>query len=105
MFKQHGLTCATKRAARLRDIRKAIDAGCPVLVTLHSGTHYAVIYGYSPSHIYVVDPSVLVNVWCRLLKEDFKAQWDKWCMVVLNAVRISPCAPAEEHFRSGKSRV
>ena len=55
MLKQYGLRCGLKRSAKLRDIRKAIDSGCPVLVTMYEGAHYATVYGYSETHVYVVD--------------------------------------------------
>ena len=71
-----------KRSARLRDIKKAIDSGCPALVTMYEGAHWAVVYGYSESHVYVVDSWVLSHVWCRVAKEKFREQLDKWMMFV-----------------------
>jgi len=55
VLKQYGLSYGVKKSAKLRDIRKAIDSGFPVLVTMYDGAHWAVVYGYSGSYVYVVE--------------------------------------------------
>jgi ABC-type bacteriocin/lantibiotic exporter with double-glycine peptidase domain len=82
VLKRYGLKCDVERAAKLRDIRKAINGGCPVLVTMYEGAHWSVVYGYSKTHVYVVDSWIPSNVWCRVAKEKFREEWDKWVMVV-----------------------
>jgi hypothetical protein len=68
--------------ARLRDIRKAIDKGCPVLVSFSNDEHWAVVYGYSRRSVFVADPSITKNLRCRLSKARFVRQWDRWMMAV-----------------------
>lgn len=82
VFRKHGLTAHVIAKANLRDLRKAIDANHPALISTLEGEHWSVVYGYSPTHIYVCDPSLMVNVWCRISKSEFAEQWDRWCMVV-----------------------
>jgi ABC-type bacteriocin/lantibiotic exporter with double-glycine peptidase domain len=82
VLKQYGLKCDVKRDAKLRDITKAIDSGCPILITMHDGAHHSVVYGYSDSHVYVVDSWIPSNVWVRVKKEEFRKQWDHWMMFV-----------------------
>jgi hypothetical protein len=58
VLKRYGLAFQTLRKPGLRDLKAAIDDGCPILITLNDGEHYAVVYGYSSSHIFVSNPSL-----------------------------------------------
>ncbi len=46
------------------------------------GGHDAVVNGYSPTHIYVADSWLMINVWCRISKERLRERWDRRMMVV-----------------------
>jgi ABC-type bacteriocin/lantibiotic exporter with double-glycine peptidase domain len=82
VLKQCGLRCDVRRSAKLRDIREAVDRGRPVLITMHEGAHWAVAYGYSGAHVYLVDSWVPSNIWCRVSNSRFRDQWDNWMIVV-----------------------
>ena len=40
------------------DLKSAIDEGHPVLISTHKWFHYSVVYGYSDSHYFVMNPSL-----------------------------------------------
>jgi len=82
VFKKYGLKVRIIRRAKMKHLISAIDAECPVLISTLNGGHWAVVYGYSQSHIYLCDPSLITNLWCRIPKEEFQEQWDNWGMVV-----------------------
>jgi len=79
VFRQYNLKCR-----RLRDLKTAIKNGCPVLVTLYDAEHYAVVYGYSATHIWVMNSSLdftedgVGSLGCAVRKDRFKKIWDKW---------------------------
>jgi predicted double-glycine peptidase len=79
VFRQYNLKCR-----RLRDLRTAINNGHPVLVTLYNSEHYAVIYGVSSSHIFVMNSSLdftkdgVGSLGCAVCKDRFRKIWDRW---------------------------
>jgi ABC-type bacteriocin/lantibiotic exporter with double-glycine peptidase domain len=87
VLNRYGLVCRTLRKPGLRDLKAAIDDDCPVLVSLYDGSHYAVIYGYSSSHIFVSNPSLNVltgygSIRCAIPNAEFRKVWDKWAVVL-----------------------
>jgi predicted double-glycine peptidase len=58
VLRKHGLKVHVNADMGLRDLRKAINAGSPVLVSLYDGWHYSVVYGYSDKYIFVMNPSL-----------------------------------------------
>jgi ABC-type bacteriocin/lantibiotic exporter with double-glycine peptidase domain len=88
VLKRHGLKCRTLRKPGLRDLRAAIDNDCPIFVSLYDGEHYAVVYGYSSGHIFVMNPSLdfteegVGSLRCAVGKDQFRRMWDKWGIVV-----------------------
>jgi len=82
VFKKRGFKCWIIRKLSLKQIRDYIDADSSVLITTLDRWRYAVVYGYSEEHVFVVDPSVRCNLFCRIPKKRFlEQQWDKWMMV------------------------
>ncbi|MBN1396848.1 MAG: hypothetical protein JXA06_02340 [Bacteroidetes bacterium] len=79
VFRQYNLKCR-----RLRDLKSAINNGHPVLVTLYDSEHYAVIYGVSSSHIFVMNPSLdfredgVGSLGCAIRKDRFRKISDRW---------------------------
>jgi ABC-type bacteriocin/lantibiotic exporter with double-glycine peptidase domain len=63
-------------------LRQAIGEGCPVLVSVDDEEHWAVVYGYSPGHIFLADTSPFGGVRCRTSTKRFRARWDRWAMKV-----------------------
>jgi ABC-type bacteriocin/lantibiotic exporter with double-glycine peptidase domain len=82
LLNSRGLRTTIRANATIRDIKRAIDFGHPVLVSLCNGEHWAVVYGYSKRAIYVADSSITKNLWCRVSMARFLRQWDMWMMAV-----------------------
>ena len=51
---------------------------------MYDGEHYSVIYGYSKSHIFIMNPSLdatrdgVGSLRCAVNKDRFRKAWDKW---------------------------
>ena len=58
VFKRYGLECITLRKPRITDLTACIDEGSPVIISLREGEHFSVVYGYSKSHLWVMNPSL-----------------------------------------------
>jgi ABC-type bacteriocin/lantibiotic exporter with double-glycine peptidase domain len=82
LMKSRGLTTTICVDATIRDVKRAIDSGQPVLVSLSGSKHWAVVYGYSREAVFVADSSITKNLWCRVSKTRFHRQWDRWMMSV-----------------------
>lgn len=87
VLQESRLHCRERRKARLGELIASIDEGAPLLVTFGSDhEHYSVVYGYSPTHIYVSNPSIWVRGWgqilCRQSRKEFLNSWSKWMMIV-----------------------
>jgi len=80
VLKRHGL-----KYRKIKDLKNAIDEGYPVLVSTHKHWHYSVVYGYSSSHFFVMNPSLgeMGSLSCALKKKKCKGMWDGWAMEVL----------------------
>jgi predicted double-glycine peptidase len=82
---KHHLKLVVKKNCRLSDLRKAIDDGNPVLISTHGSAHYSVVFGYSRSQVFVMNPAVIGecgNLWCRVPKKEFNSTWDHWGIIV-----------------------
>lgn len=83
LFVKRRLGTHRMNRARKRDLKAAIDAGCPVLVAIDDEGHWAVVYGYGSGKVYLADPSLkrakgnVVFDW-----SDFKDRWDGWAAVI-----------------------
>jgi ABC-type bacteriocin/lantibiotic exporter with double-glycine peptidase domain len=86
LLTKRGLIARRIQRPTIAKLRQAIDDGCPVLVCVDSkdieGGHWAVVYGYSPGHVFVADPSLRRAILCRHTTEEFRSRWDKWAMIV-----------------------
>jgi hypothetical protein len=87
VFSRYHLNCRSLRKPGFRDLKIAIDDECPVLITLNDGEHYAVVYGYSDSHIFVSNPSLNMltgygSIRCAITNSEFQKIWDKWGIIV-----------------------
>ena len=81
LLKRRGLRPKRISSPKLRHLREAIDDNCPVLVSMDTD-HWAVVYGYGPGAIYIVDPALRRSFFCRCPVENFCRRWDKWALVV-----------------------
>lgn len=82
-FRKTGLAVNVIPKGTLADIRHAIDSGAPMLAcTIKKYDHSFVIYGYSESRIYMLDPSLKKLVRCSMLKKDFSRYWSGWLAAV-----------------------
>jgi len=88
VFRRYHLNCRTLRKPGVRDLKTAINDDCPVLVSLYDSEHYAVVYGFSSSHIFVMNSSIDIsdggvdNLRCAVRKDRFRKVWDKWGLEV-----------------------
>lgn len=81
LLRKRGLKVRCRNKMKIRDLRKAIDAGSPMI--LCSGDHWVVAYGYSKGAVYIADPSISVRgAFCRWPTEKLKSFWDKSAMTV-----------------------
>ena len=95
VLKRYGLTYRTLRKPGLRDLKVAIDDDCPILISLYDGEHYAVVYGYSSSHMFVMNSSLdfteegVGSLRCAVSKDQFRRMWGRWGIVVsLNSRQV-----------------
>ena len=87
VFRRYPLNCRTLRNPGIQDLKTAIDNECPILITLNDGEHYAVVYGYSLSHIFVSNPSLNIlngygSIRCAIPNAEFRKIWDRWAVIV-----------------------
>jgi len=63
-------------------VERAINKDRPVIVCLDDSGHWSVVFGYSPSHVYLMDPSPRRLVGHRIDWEEFEERWDGWGLEV-----------------------
>jgi ABC-type bacteriocin/lantibiotic exporter with double-glycine peptidase domain len=71
-----------KHNMTLKGLRMQIDAGKPVIVCLDDSAHWAVVYGYSRTGFYVMDPSPKCLLKTHFSTKAFRRRWDRWGMLV-----------------------
>jgi predicted double-glycine peptidase len=83
-LRKHGLKVHVNANMGLRDLKAAINAGSPVLVSLYDGWHYSVVYGYSPGYVFVMNPSLgsMGSVKCAVGLAEWRRMFDGWGVVV-----------------------
>jgi predicted double-glycine peptidase len=79
VLKRHQLKCR-----KITNLKGAIDDGHPVLVSTHEHWHYSVVYGYSKTHYFVMNPSLgeMGNILCAIRWGEFRRVWDRWALEV-----------------------
>ena len=79
VIKRHGL-----KYRKIRNLKSAIDKGYPVLVSTHGHWHYSVVYGYSKTHYFVMNPSLgeMGSLSCAVRKREFKRVRDGWALEI-----------------------
>ena len=84
VLRRHGLKIAVHTRMDLRALKSAINAGCPVLVSLYEGWHYSVVFGYSSGHVFVMNPSLgsMGSVKCAVRLADWRGMFDGCGIVV-----------------------
>ena len=82
LFRQRGLRSVVRSKATLRDLKEAIDAEAPALVSLDDEGHWGVVYGYSRQKVYLADPSIRRSWRVACAKDAFRERWDRWAMIV-----------------------
>ncbi|MCM2332654.1 MAG: cysteine peptidase family C39 domain-containing protein [Anaeromyxobacteraceae bacterium] len=80
VLRKNGLRSRSFDSATMRRLRNAIAAGSPVLVSVDSGKHWSVVYGYGKGTVYLADPSFAV--FATLTEERFLERWDGGGVVV-----------------------
>lgn len=81
LFRKNGLTVKENWKASRRDIKKAVDNGFPILISMYK-LHWSIIYGYTRMGIFILDPSLgyIFNEWNW--KEFLKVWDDRWIAIV-----------------------
>ena len=86
VLKERNLSYRMIGKRTLKTLRDAIDNESPVLISLYDGWHYSVVYGYSDSHIFVMNPSLdftsMGSIWNAVPIPDFRKIWDRWGIIV-----------------------
>jgi predicted double-glycine peptidase len=84
VLRKHGLKVHVNSDMGLRDLKSAINAGSPLLVSLYDGWHYSVVFGYSPGHVFVMNPSLgsMGSVKCAVRMVEWRRMFDGWGVVV-----------------------
>ena len=86
VLKERNLSYHMIRRRTLKTLRDAIDNECPIFISLYDGWHYSVVYGYSDSHIFVMNPSLdftsMGSIWNAVSKPVFRKIWDRWGIIV-----------------------
>jgi len=79
VLKRHGL-----KYRKIKDLKSAIEKGHPVLLSLYNHWHYSVVYGYSKTHYFVMNPSLgdMGSLSCAVRKKKFKRMWDGWALEI-----------------------
>ena len=81
LLKKNGLTVKENWNASRRDIKKAVDNGSPILISMYK-YHWSIIYGYTRTGIFILDSSLgfILNEWNW--KEFLKVWDDRWIAIV-----------------------
>lgn len=82
LFVARGLRTRFRDGARKRDIKTAIDAGAPVVVSVDDEEHWACVFGYGKHHVYLADPSLPRSMRVLVTWSTFMGRWDRWAGVV-----------------------
>ena len=81
LFTSRGLLPVTLRVPTLASLKKEIDAGHPLIVSMDTD-HWANVYGYGKGCVFVSDPAINRGLLCRHSTAKFRARWDNWAMVI-----------------------
>ena len=79
VLKKHGL-----KYRKIANLKRAIDDGHPVLLSLYDHWHYSVCYGYYGTYYFVMNPSIgeMGSLRCAVSKKKFKRMWDGWALEI-----------------------
>lgn len=82
LFREKGLKVRIKWNASRVDIKKAVEGGYPILISMYEGEHWSIIYGYSREGVFVLDPplSHFLHEWNW--KKFVKVWDDRWIAVI-----------------------
>ena len=80
-FRRKGLKPARLNRPNFRKLRKEIDAGFPVLISMDTD-HWAVVCGYGKDCFYVMDPSIVRSLWVYHGIKRFRQRWDRQAMAI-----------------------
>jgi len=82
LFRDRGLIVFKRINVNFSFIKKAIDYyKAPILTTIDDERHYIVVYGYSKSEIFVLDP-ILFRPFVKWSKKKFYQRWDYWGAII-----------------------
>lgn len=84
VLKRFQLSYRIIRKSKIHHLAASIHNGNPVLISVFDDAHYAVVYGYPQSYIFVMNPSMggMGSVWCAVRKDKFRKIWDHWGLIV-----------------------
>jgi ABC-type bacteriocin/lantibiotic exporter with double-glycine peptidase domain len=81
LFERRGLRPVVLKKPTLKSLKKEIDAGHPLIVSMDTD-HWAVVYGYGRKAVFVADSALPRALRCRHSTKRFRARWDKWAMAI-----------------------
>lgn len=84
VLKKYGLNIQVKSNMGMRDLKSAIKAGSPVIVSLYDNWHYSVVYGFSNTHVFVMNPSLreMGSFKVAVSKSEWREMFDRWSVIV-----------------------
>ncbi|MDP1675313.1 MAG: cysteine peptidase family C39 domain-containing protein [Bacteroidota bacterium] len=84
VLKEYGLNIQVNSNMGIRDLKSAIKTGSPVIVSLYSNCHYSVVYGFSDTQIFVMNPSLgeMGSIKITVRKSEWREIFDRWGVVV-----------------------
>jgi hypothetical protein len=80
-FRARDLRARAIASASMEELRSAIRAGAPVIVSM-DGDHWAAVYGFERGAVYLADPALNRSPRVRILSAEFRRRWNGWAMVV-----------------------
>lgn len=84
VLRKHRLKVQVNTKMSINDLKKAIKAGSPVLVSLYDNWHYSVVYGISDTHIFVMNPSLgeMGSIKVAVNKSEWGKMFDLWGLII-----------------------
>jgi ABC-type bacteriocin/lantibiotic exporter with double-glycine peptidase domain len=86
LLRARGLRVSELRDNSVRTIERFIRRESPVIAWMGRGeeNHWVVLYGYSRSHIWILDPAPKNTIGVRITRSSFHTRWGGYAIAVSN---------------------
>jgi|WetSurMetagenome_2_1015567.scaffolds.fasta_scaffold197464_2 ABC-type bacteriocin/lantibiotic exporter with double-glycine peptidase domain len=84
LLRARGLRVSELTDNSVRAIERSIGRGSPIIAWMGRGAenHRVVLYGYSRSHIWILDPSPKNTLGVRITRSQFRRRWGQYAIAV-----------------------